>query len=286
MVAFCVDIGYVLSAKEELQRSADRPALAACWEYGQRLAKGCDADSCGRLRADDGGPVRVAQQVHGHPMSLESNAGNNANGDVVFGYISDFKNSGSTFETNGANGYNAVKVRLRKNASINGEVPYFFARIFGLNGQSIEEEATAGFIHNVKGFKVPSDGSNLGILPYALDLQTWNDLIANSGTDAYKLEPRDEDGRLPDPMAWSKSTCFRKAPARPVTAARSISAAATTARPISPGKSSHGISPSDMAAIGGKLEFDAYRQAVPQRRYGHRRGRERRVGLDHRASRG
>ena len=29
MVAFCVDVGYVLSAKEELQRSADSSALAA-----------------------------------------------------------------------------------------------------------------------------------------------------------------------------------------------------------------------------------------------------------------
>ena len=40
MVAFCVDIGYVLSAKEDLQRSADASALAACWEYGLQLAKG------------------------------------------------------------------------------------------------------------------------------------------------------------------------------------------------------------------------------------------------------
>ena len=31
MVAFCVDIGYVLSAKEELQRTADASALGACW---------------------------------------------------------------------------------------------------------------------------------------------------------------------------------------------------------------------------------------------------------------
>ena len=33
MVAFCVDIGYVLSAKEELQRTADAAALATCWEF-------------------------------------------------------------------------------------------------------------------------------------------------------------------------------------------------------------------------------------------------------------
>ena len=40
MVAFCVDIGYVLSAKEELQRSADASALATCWEFAQRVSDG------------------------------------------------------------------------------------------------------------------------------------------------------------------------------------------------------------------------------------------------------
>ena len=40
MVAFSVDIGYLLSAKEELQRSADSSALAACSEYEMRVAKG------------------------------------------------------------------------------------------------------------------------------------------------------------------------------------------------------------------------------------------------------
>ena len=50
MVAFCVDLGYVLSAKEELQRSADSSALAACWEYGQRLGKGNHFAGRSRLR--------------------------------------------------------------------------------------------------------------------------------------------------------------------------------------------------------------------------------------------
>src|SRR5688572_10630705 len=40
MVAFCVDVGYVLSAKEELQRTADASALATCWEFGKKLSTG------------------------------------------------------------------------------------------------------------------------------------------------------------------------------------------------------------------------------------------------------
>src|SRR6476659_8462128 len=137
MVAFSVDIGYVLSAKEELQRSADSSALAACWEYGQRLAKGSSVSaSVGYARAT-AAQYASLNQVTNHPMSLDPNTSNNADGDVVFGYIADFKNSQSAVQTNSANGYNAVKVRLRKNSSINGQVPYFFARIFGLTGHTL-----------------------------------------------------------------------------------------------------------------------------------------------------
>ena len=63
---------------------------------------------------------------------------------MEFGYIADFKNSQSAFQTNSPNGYNAVKVRLRKNTSINGQVPYFFARVFGLTGQNITRRQRPG----------------------------------------------------------------------------------------------------------------------------------------------
>jgi hypothetical protein len=188
-------------------------------------------------------------------MSLNANSGNDPNGDVVFGYIADFKNSASPFETNGANGYNAVKVRLSKNSTINGQVPYFFARIFGLSGQTLQEEATAGFLQNIKGFQAPSDGTNLGILPYALDLQTWNDLIANSGSDNYRWNAQTKhveagsDGLV-------EVNLFPQGTGSPgnrgtVDIGSSNNSTADIARQIL-----HGISPSDLAYLGGKIQFD------------------------------
>jgi Flp pilus assembly protein TadG len=256
MVAFCVDIGYVLSAKEELQRSADSSALAACWEYGQKLVKGYNSSSAMGYARTTASQYATLNQVTNHAVSINTNTSNDPNGDVVFGYISDFKNSQSPFVTNSANGYNAVKVRLRKNSSINGEVPYFFARIFGLNGQSLQEEATAGLVSDVKGFKTPSDSTNLQILPYALDLQTWNGLIANSGTDSYswnattKQVQAGSDGLV-------EVNLFPQGTGSPgnrgtVDIGPSNNSTSDIARQIV-----YGISPSDMAAIGGKLEFDA-----------------------------
>jgi Flp pilus assembly protein TadG len=255
MVAFCVDIGYVLSAKEEIQRSADSAALAACWEYGHRLAKGNNTSTSIGYARTTAAQYATLNQVSNHAMSLDTNTGNDPNGDVVFGYIADFKNSQSAFQTDGANGYNAVKVRLSKNASVNGQVPYFFARVFGLSGQTLQEEATAGFMLDVKGFKAPSDGTNLGILPYALDLQTWNDLIANSGTDNYHWNAKTKqveagsDGLV-------EVNLFPQGTGSPgnrgtVDIGSSNNSTSDIARQIL-----HGISASDLAALGGKLQLD------------------------------
>src|SRR3954447_6545030 len=112
MVAFSVDIGYVLSAKEELQRSADSSALAACWEYGQRLSKGTSVSASVGYARTTAAQYAALNQVTNHPMSLDTS-------DVEFGYIADLKDSQSAFQTSSANGYNAVKVRLRKCTSIN-----------------------------------------------------------------------------------------------------------------------------------------------------------------------
>jgi Flp pilus assembly protein TadG len=256
MVAFCVDVGYVLSAKEEIQRSADSAALAACWEYGARIAKGATPSVAAGYARATAATYASLNKVTNHAMELNSNTSNDPGGDLVLGYISDFKNSGSTFETGGTNGYNAVKVKLHKNASMNGEVPFFFARIFGLHGQAVNEEATAGFIQDVKGFKTPSDDSNLQILPYALDLQTWNSLIANSGTDAYKWNASTKtvtagsDGLV-------EVNLFPQGTGSPgnrgtVDIGPSNNSTSDIARQIV-----YGISKCDMDAIGGKLEFDA-----------------------------
>jgi hypothetical protein len=256
MVAFCVDIGYVLSAKEDLQRSADASSLAAYWEYGQQLAKGSSSSVACDYARTTAAQYASFNPVTGHAMSLDTNASNDPNGDVVFGYIADFKNSQSPFQTNSTNGINAVKVRLRKDASINGEVPYFFARIFGLSGQSLQSEAISGIICDVKGFEAPTDGSNLDILPLALDLQTWNSLVANAGSDSYhwnsttKQVEAGSDGLV-------EVNLFPQGTGSPgnrgtVDIGSSNNSTCDISRQIL-----HGISKSDLDAMGGKLEFDS-----------------------------
>jgi Flp pilus assembly protein TadG len=259
MVAFSVDIGYILSAKEELQRSADASALAACWEYGQKMAKGnasAVAISSARTAA---ATYASLNKVTGDPMGLDANAANNPDGDVVFGYIADFKNSQSPFLTNSTNGVNAIQVRLHKNSDSNGEVPYFFARVFGMEGQELHSEAVAGMIRDVKGFRAPADGENLDLLPYALDLTTWNGFVANTGSDNYKWNAATKTVSAGSD-GWVEVNLFPQGTGSPgnrgtVDIGGSNNSTSDIARQIL-----HGISSSDFAALtaGGRtLEFDA-----------------------------
>ena len=259
VVAFSVDIGYVLKAKEEMQRTADAAALATCWEYGNQLSKGqtgADASLLARITASD---YASYNEVTGKPVSVGANASNDADGDVVFGYVSDLATGADSFQTGDPNLYNAVRVQVRKDSTLNGEVPYYFARVFGLQGQMLRAKATAAIIRDVKGFQTPADGSNLAILPFALDLETWNSWNAGQGSDNYRWDPESDqvsagsDGSL-------EINLYPQGTGSPgnrgtVDIGNSNNSTSDIARQIV-----DGISPQDLQALadnGRQLEFDA-----------------------------
>jgi Flp pilus assembly protein TadG len=177
MVAFAVDLGYLANSQAELQRSADSAALAACY---QLIYKGTP-----------GTPVNLSANVAQVPISARQYAGLNrvcqsaptlADSDIVVGYMADPAHPGGTINTGAAqNLFNSVQVTLRKSSSQNGQVPSFFGKVFGVNGSNATATATAAFIDNVGGFGIPQSSSgqqNLMLLPFALDVQTWNSMLA------------------------------------------------------------------------------------------------------------
>src|SRR5258708_61360 len=177
MVAFAVDLGYLANSQAELQRAADSSALAACY---QLIYKGTP-----------GTPVNLSSNVAQVPISARQYAGLNrvsqsaptmSHSDIVTGYMADPTRKGGTIATVANQTlFNAVQVTLRKNSSETGQVPSFFGKIFGVNGANANATATAAFIANVGGFGIPKSSSgqtNLMLLPFALDLQTWNSMLA------------------------------------------------------------------------------------------------------------
>ncbi len=183
LVAFAVDVGYILSTKQELQRTADATAMAACWEYMAQLADGENAPEAilqGRVAAAG---YAQSNPVSGVDPDISQNLANDLCGDLVFGQVSNLYEYSGTLDTTQPSQFNAVQVRIRRDSTLNGESPLFFARVFGRSSLGLDAEATAGYARNIRGFKTPASGENLDILPYALDEDTWQALLDGNASD-------------------------------------------------------------------------------------------------------
>jgi Flp pilus assembly protein TadG len=250
-IALAVDVGYIYTVRNELQRSADAAAIAATWELCDRDGNALNSNATNLTTSARSLAVEYAayNKVGATAPQLASN-------DVVVGYMANPSNpSEPMVATPPGKLPNAVQVRVQRTNAQNGEVSLFFARILGVQSTAAEAQATAAVLSGFKGFKTPTDGSNLGILPYALDLVTWNALLAGTGTDNYNYNPNTEavtaggDG-------IKECNLFPQGTGSPgnrgtIDIGSSNNSTADIARQIV-----DGVSPADMAFHSGELLFD------------------------------
>jgi Flp pilus assembly protein TadG len=184
MIAFAVDIGYILVARDQLQRAADASALAAAWELIDADAPKGDSDVMQMI-----GNARSIAREYAARNTVLTSAPTLGQGDVRVGYLSNPLDPACVFTTVGSGMPNAVQVSIRRAADQNGEVPLFFAPVLGVDRVATEAQATAVLINSIGGFQAPTDGSNLNILPFALDEETWHNLIHHDiGADNWKWD--------------------------------------------------------------------------------------------------
>lgn len=61
--------------------------------------------------------------------TINSNVGNNSAGAVVVGYLNNLSDASAPWDYIDPSKFNAVKVRISKRNSLNGEIPFFFHKI-------------------------------------------------------------------------------------------------------------------------------------------------------------
>jgi Flp pilus assembly protein TadG len=253
-VAFAVDVGYMLASKQELQRTADAAALAGCWEFANELANwgsSADAMNAGRIAAAD---YAADNRVGGIDPAINENLANTESGDLVFGEITDLYAYNSGMSTSSPGNFNAVRLKVRRDSTLNGESPFFFARVFGRTSLGLDAEATAGFFRNIQGVRIPSDGSNLDVLPYALDIDTWEALLDGHAGDSWRWNPSTKTVSLGSDGILEVNL-FPQGTGSPgnrgtVDIGGSNNSTADIARQIV-----YGISPADLAYHGGSLDL-------------------------------
>jgi len=257
MVAFAVDIGYLMTARSQLQTSADAAALAGCWELIDEdcYSPAWDGPENARSTA---GVYAGLNAVAGVAPALQNDS--NTSGDVLVGYLSNPHDPNSTMTYATPSEYNAVQVRVRRNTDQNGEIAMHFARVLGINSMPLEAQATAALLKQIGGFRLAaSSAETIEILPFALDEETWDAFKAGGTgfTDNWTYHP-DTKTVTSGPDGIRELNLYPQGTGCPgnrgtVDIGSSNNSASDLARQIV-----YGVNASDLSYHGGKIELDSY----------------------------
>lgn len=184
MAALAIDIGMLYVARGELQRAADASALAGSWILirDDRLVGGAQQDAVfaeARAEAANYGQNNPALYVN---LSIDANSANATGGDIVLGTLSPPWDRGQVLDTSDPDTFNSVQIRTRRDQDRNGSIGLFFARIFGYEESDGWAQATATYRDDVVGFRINEHSGNIGLLPLALHINCWNELLAGTRT--------------------------------------------------------------------------------------------------------
>lgn len=253
-LAFSVDVGYLAGARAEMRRTADAAALAGGWELFNQLQNGTDTTASRAAARLTAAQYVAANRVANSQMSVDSGT---LSPDLQFGYMSSLLST-APLTQNASLPFMAVRVSVQKNAQSNGEVPFFFGKIFGDSGQDMTSSATSALAQSVNGFALPAGGNaTLQLLPFALDESTWDALQSGCGSDNYRY-----DASLQKVVTGSdgkrEMNLYPQGTGSPgnrgtVDIGSSNNSTADIARQIV-----YGVSSADLAALGKPLQLDSY----------------------------
>lgn len=257
LLAFAIDWGYLLAVRTELQRSADAAALAAALELieEETLTDSLAVQQIMANAREKAVHFAGRNLVGSSPPLVDPNSENSLEGDVLVGYLSDFANPETSISYSNLDEVNAVTVRVKRTMDRNGEVSLFFGPLLGYDRMAVEGRATAAFLSNISGFRIPSDGGNIGILPIALDEETWNAMLVGMTADDWTWDPDTRTVR-PGSDGIREVNLFPQGIDSPgnrgtVDIGSPNNSTDDIARQIL-----HGASPEDMEYHGGKLELN------------------------------
>ncbi len=196
MLAFAFDYGWIILTKSELQSAADSAALAGAaqlMDEDEMLGiSNFDNDLIeARDSAEEYAQLNEAANVY---LSLDRNDENVIDGGVVVGYIEDPFDIESPMQTESIETYNSVEVVAERSDTLNGPLGLFLGGITGVNELNLRVRSTATLDDRVVGFGIASNWpKRLGILPFSLHIDRWNEAFATA-YESNSVLPMDPSG--------------------------------------------------------------------------------------------
>jgi Flp pilus assembly protein TadG len=198
MMAFTIDVGWMVLVESNLQSAADSAALAGANSlmdgYVSYVQAGLATSSSSQSSIIS--TYEATAKAAAKQYAALNGAGDSSltllDSDIEFGYT----NSSGTYTTPAPSGTypNTIKVTLRRDSTANGALGLFFGPVLGTPTANLEAVAAATiYTANINSFQNVS-GLNLDILPMTYDVNAWNNFLqtgqdpdGNTNTDANGL---------------------------------------------------------------------------------------------------
>lgn len=184
--AITVDVGVLYNTRAELQRTADAAALAATLELmnNDRLVGSAELNTVIYQARQEVSAVAARNNVYGASPAV-------ASADITIGYLTDPNSTSETPATDDPSRFNAVQVTVRRDSTTNGPIDLLFSRVFGHDTSSLTADATAAYWDGVRGYRVTATTGNADLLPLALRVGSWTNLLNGTVTtgDNYSYDP-------------------------------------------------------------------------------------------------
>jgi Flp pilus assembly protein TadG len=180
MVAFAVDLAWIVQVQADLQNSADASALAGAGQLmdgyvqynlpGQTTAQLNTIQSSAQTKGSSYAKTYAGYNAAGGVYSLTLN-----DGDIQFGWM-DAQGNYTPQPT--YTGYpNTIKVTLRRDDQANGSLGLFFAPVFGATKANLAATATATTYSAVVDSFQNTPSLNVRVLPVGYDVNHWNTFL-------------------------------------------------------------------------------------------------------------
>jgi len=185
MASLTVDVGMMYRARAEAQVSADSAAMAGAWRLLDTDTLKGTPNMTAEITAARTTAAQIAARnsIIGKSPSLSTSSSNDTNGDIVVGYLSDPDNDPSEpLSTTNPNSFNTVRVHVRRDPQHDSPIDLYFAGVFGRLTADISADAYATFKDGVVGYKVDDNTGNADLLPLALKVTAWDNLLSGAFT--------------------------------------------------------------------------------------------------------
>jgi Flp pilus assembly protein TadG len=182
MIALAVDVAVIATAQGQINTAADAAAQAGARQLftDNHLTYNPSLTSEISAATSNAASIATSNKILGTaPVVYQAESGSNA-ADITVGYLDMSSTTSSIAAPTSTSLYNAVQVKVARDANHGGPVPALFARLLGSTGTSVSSTSVAVAQNYSVGSFSSSSGLNANILPIALDLTTYNAMIAGN----------------------------------------------------------------------------------------------------------